>query len=132
MIKKFLTKLRYMLFRRSDSEIVDSQPMQDTGITPPKGINGVLDAEVALLFDAAATTVLTVECEFDDMPAWIEGDPSTGSIYIVQTGGAVAKLRLKLPPKEMERWTNLKRIALVSNIGREKLMQNVAFTLQTR
>ncbi len=132
MIKKILTKLRYILLRRGGSEIVDSPPMRDSGIAPPKGVNGMLDAEVVLLFDEAATTVLTVECEFDDMPAWIEGDPSTGSIYIVQTGGAVAKLRLKLPPKEMDRWAQVKRIALVSNFGREKLMQNIAFTMQTR
>lgn len=133
MIKALLTKLRYMLFRRKKEESVDSGVMHDTGQPAPQGINGLLDAEIAFLFDDAGSVVLTVNAAFDDVPAWIEGDPSTGAVYIVQMGGASAKLKVKLPPKEMERWTNIRRIALVTNADNgEKLMHHIAFTLQTR
>lgn len=133
MIKAFLTKLRYMLLRRKNDDGVDSGVMYDTGHTAPQGINGLLDAEIAFLFDDAGSVVLTVNALFEDVPAWIEGDPSTGAVYIVQMGGAAAKLKVKLPPKEMDRWTAIKRVALVTNAENgEKLMHHIAFTLQTR
>lgn len=122
-----------MLFRRKSDESVDSDIMHDTGHPSPQGINGLLEAEIAFLFDDAGSVVLTVNAAFDDVPAWIEGDPSTGTVYIVQMGGAMAKLKVKLPPKEMERWTKIKRVALVTNAeNEEKLMHHIAFTLQTR
>lgn len=133
MIKTLLTKLRYMLFRRKNDESVDSVAMHDSGHPSPQGINGLLDADIAFLFDDAGSVVLTVNAAFEDVPAWIEGDPSTGTVYIVQMGGTAAKLKVKLPPKEMERWTTIRRVALVTNADNgEKLMHHIAFTLQTR
>ncbi len=128
MLKDLLTQLVYKLCIWRKAEDDDSSFVADEEVKSPKGVNGLLDVETALLFEDSRV-ILMVDYDFSDVPSWIEGDTETKSISIVQMGGAVANVKMTLPEQEKERWQNLKRIALVSGTGSQKLMHYVSFTL---
>jgi hypothetical protein len=124
-LNDLLSNFLYKLKVQKPSE-AGQPPLRNLPETPPAGTSGKLDADAVLLAEDGRV-VLSVGHDFADVPSWVEWDAGTGRLSIVQMAGAVAELALTLPAEAKEKLGPLRRLALVTGSGPEKLMHHITF-----
>jgi hypothetical protein len=126
-VKRLLTGLLYKLgWESARTKALDAQQPEDSA---PEGTQGRIDAEAALLLEDDRA-VLSVGFDFADVPSWVEWDLRSGRLSVAQMGGALAELSLDLPRSARDSLRSLKRLALVTGNGPDKLMHYIAFIVR--
>jgi hypothetical protein len=128
-LKSLLTGLLYKLgiWKESGDSAQPSPRPEAHDI--PAGTHGRLEADAVILSEDNRI-VLSVGHDFEDVPSWVEWDMKTGRLSVAQMGGALAELKLQLPLFYKERMKNVKRLALVTGSGPEKMMHYIAFIMR--
>jgi len=127
-LKSLLTGLLYKLGIWKESAGVAQNPQAEVH-PAPAGTHGRLEADAVILSEDDRI-VLSIGHDFEDVPSWVEWDMKTGRLSVAQMGGALAELKLQLPLFYKERMKNVKRLALVTGQGHEKMMHYVAFIMR--
>jgi hypothetical protein len=127
-LKSLLTAFLYKLGIWKESERIPHGSDRPDNVIPT-GSHGRLEADAVILSEGDRV-VLSIGHDFADVPSWVEWDMRTGRLSVAQMGGALAELRLELPLFYKERMKNVKRLALVTGQGHEKMMHYVAFIMR--
>ena len=128
-LKSLLTGLLYKLGIWKESAGVGETASPAEIHPAPAGTHGRLEADAVILSEDDRI-VLSIGHDFEDVPSWVEWDMKTGRLSVAQMGGALAELKLQLPLFYKERMKNVKRLALVTGSGPEKMMHYVAFIMR--
>ncbi len=128
-LKSLLTAFLYKLGIWKESERIPHGSAGPDNFVPPAGSHGRLEADAVILSEGDRV-VLSIGHDFADVPSWVEWDMRTGRLSVAQMGGALAELKLELPLFYKERMKNVKRLALVTGHGHEKMMHYVAFIMR--
>lgn len=95
----------------------------------PEGVNGRLEAAASLM-KQDDLAVLTVHHDFSDIPSWVEWDLHSRRISIAQMGGALAELDILIPLSEKPDMEKIRRLALVTGSGPDKMAHYVTFLIR--
>ena len=119
----FLKKLAF--WKQNSADLLASVPDFEA-----RSIEGPLNAEAALAFEDNQL-VLSVDYQFDDIPAYVEFDVARHHINIVQQGGMVATLsQLPLPAQENFSDLPFTRITLLSRLGNDQFFQILSLIIK--
>lgn len=109
-------------------DVADVYPREDD--VEKIGTDGVINAGIAVV-RKGDRLVLAVDCDFGDMPTWVEFDADVSQFSIAQNSGAVAHLSSTISEGQADELKILKKLMLVSNMGEEKVAHHVPFVVRS-